>query len=91
MVTLGLASVGKVLWSRILPYFFAQYCGALLGVGTAYAVNYDAINFLIDSGQNVTLDMAANAFVVKPQVDAPMTAKFINQVKKLTPFLTPII
>ena len=42
-VTLGMASVGKLKWSKVLHYMAAQYLGAFIGSVFTYVVYREAI------------------------------------------------
>ncbi|KAJ6221445.1 hypothetical protein RDWZM_007257 [Blomia tropicalis] len=42
-VTLGMASVGKLPWSKVLHYFAAQYLGAFIGAVLTFVVYREAI------------------------------------------------
>lgn len=43
-VTIGMASVGKLRWSKVLHYIAAQYLGAFVGSVLTYVVYREAIN-----------------------------------------------
>jgi MIP family channel proteins len=42
-VTLGMASIGKLSWRKVIHYFLGQYIGAFLGAVIAYLVYREAI------------------------------------------------
>lgn len=80
-VTLGLASVGKLSWSKVPHYFFAQYVGAFLGAGTVYGVYSEAITARIELHSAMTLNMTTKIFIPVAGSGVSTATQFIDQVR----------
>ena len=58
-VTLGMASVGKLSWRKVIHYFLGQYLGAFIAAVITYVVYREAIiekyhGDLLTKGENAT-------------------------------------
>ncbi|XP_042906416.1 aquaporin-9 [Parasteatoda tepidariorum] len=81
-VTLAFATVGKIKLNRVLPYFLAQYLGALTAAVLVFAVYYDSIGDF-DGGERLVpphLNATAQIFATYPPPHVSLWAAFVDQV-----------
>ena len=86
-VTLGMASVGKLSWRKVIHYFLGQYLGAFMAAVIAYVVYREAIletfdNKLLTTGANAT----AGIFGTFPAPGISTGTAIIDQVLSKTCF-----
>lgn len=80
-VTLGLASVGKLPFSKVPHYFLGQYLGAFVAAAITYAVYSDALYAL--DGDKLMVNSTAGIFGTIPATTSIRVA-LVDQVCWLT-------
>ena len=80
-VTLGLASVGKLPFSKVPHYFLGQYLGAFFAAAITYAVYSDALYAL--DGEKLLVNSTAGVFGTIPSTTSVRVA-LVDQVRTRT-------
>lgn len=75
--------MGKLPWSKVPYYSFAQYVGGFLGTAVAYAVYAEAILDRIERDPGLALNITTDIFVPVPAAGVSSTTQFFDQVRFL--------